>query len=235
MKEILEKVRRELLEASDDKAREAGERYFREEVKMYGIKSKQVREIAQDNFVTVRKLDKKQIMDLCEMLWRSGMMEESFVACLWTGKITGQFTPADFETLQGWVFRYVSNWASCDTLCNHTVGDFIQMYPAYLAELRSWARSDNRWVRRASAVTLIVPARRGKFLDDIFEIAAILLEDSDDMVQKGYGWMLKAASEAHQQEVFNFVMRNKTRMPRTALRYAIEKMPPELRSQAMAR
>jgi len=54
-------------------------------------------------------------------------------------------------------------------------------------------------------------------------------------VQKGYGWMLKAASEAHQQEVFNFVMRNKTRMPRTALRYAIEKMPPELRSQAMAR
>jgi 3-methyladenine DNA glycosylase AlkD len=235
MKEILEKVRGELLAASDIKAREAGERYFREEVKLYGIKAKQVREIARDNFMTVRKLDKAQIMDLCEMLWQSGMIEESIVACLWTEKLTRQFTPADFETLQRWVFRYVSNWASCDTLCNHTVGDFIQMYPAYLTELRKWARSGNRWVRRASAVTLIVPARRGKFLEEIFEIAGILLEDKDDMVQKGYGWMLKAASEAHQQEVFEFVMRHKACMPRTALRYAIEKMPADLRSEAMAR
>jgi 3-methyladenine DNA glycosylase AlkD len=48
-----------------------------------------------------------------------------------------------------------------------------------------------------------------------------------------YGWMLKAASQAHQQDVFDFVVRNKAVMPRTALRYAIEKMPPELKSAAM--
>jgi 3-methyladenine DNA glycosylase AlkD len=54
-------------------------------------------------------------------------------------------------------------------------------------------------------------------------------------VQKGYGWMLKAASQAHQQEVFNYVMRNKAIMPRTSLRYAIEKMPRELKEQAMAK
>jgi len=57
--------------------------------------------------------------------------------------------------------------------------------------------------------------------------------DDDDLVQKGYGWMLKAASEAHQREVFEYVMKNKTEMPRTALRYAIEKMPEELRKAAM--
>jgi 3-methyladenine DNA glycosylase AlkD len=88
-------------------------------------------------------------------------------------------------------------------------------------------------MKRAAAVSLIVPARRGKFLPDIVEIADILLTDRDDMVQKGYGWMLKAASQSHQQEVFNYVMRNKAVMPRTALRYAIEKMPQELRKQAM--
>lgn len=235
MEEVLKKVRNELLEASDEKARESGQRYFREEVKLYGIRSRQVREIARENFSIIRKFDKARILSLCEDLWQSGMMEETFIACLWTEKISRQFTPDDFATLQRWVFSYVNNWASCDTLCNHTVGDFIQMYPSYLDELRRWARSDNRWVRRASAVTLIIPARRGKFLDDIFEIALILLEDRDDMVQKGYGWMLKVASEAHQQEVFDFVIKNKARMPRTALRYAIEKMPPELRSQAMAR
>jgi len=88
-------------------------------------------------------------------------------------------------------------------------------------------------MRRASAVTLIIPARHGKFLKEIFELADILLTDKDDMVQKGYGWMLKAASEAHQDQVFEYVMNKKDIMPRTALRYAIEKMPSDLRLKAM--
>ncbi len=56
----------------------------------------------------------------------------------------------------------------------------------------------------------------------------------DDLVQKGYGWMLKDASVYYQKEVFDFIMRNKNKMPRTALRYAIEKMPQSLRKKAMA-
>ena len=88
-------------------------------------------------------------------------------------------------------------------------------------------------MRRAAAVTLIIPARKGKFLDDILEIADILLEDQDDLVRKGYGWMLKAASEANQHAIFDYVMRNKSVMPRTSLRYAIEKMPKELKDKAM--
>jgi 3-methyladenine DNA glycosylase AlkD len=71
------------------------------------------------------------------------------------------------------------------------------------------------------------------FLNDIFEIANTLLTDKHDLVQKGYGWMLKAASQAQEKEVFDFVMSKKSIMPRTALRYAIEKMPPELKSRAM--
>lgn len=88
-------------------------------------------------------------------------------------------------------------------------------------------------MRRASAVTLIIPARKGKFLNEIFKIADILLKDSDDLVQKGYGWMLKAASESHQDKVFEYILRNKAAMPRTSLRYAIEKMPEEMRKLAM--
>ncbi|MFH0874439.1 MAG: DNA alkylation repair protein [archaeon] len=62
---------------------------------------------------------------------------------------------------------------------------------------------------------------------------SILLEDSDDMVQKGYGWLLKEESRMHQKEVFDYVIKNKSKMPRTALRYAIELMPKELRAKAM--
>ena len=75
-------------------------------------------------------------------------------------------------------------------------------------------------MKRASAVSLIIPARNGKFLKAIIELADIMLTDGDDMVQKGYGWMLKAVSQAHQKEIFEYVLKNKATMPRTALRYA---------------
>ncbi|MCU0459987.1 MAG: DNA alkylation repair protein [Bacteroidales bacterium] len=235
MKDILEKVRRELKEASDEKTREQGLRYFREEVKLYGIRAKTVSEIAKANYPLIRKAGKDEILAMCDSLWKSDMMEESFVACMWSEKQATAFVPADFSILEKWVHNYVTNWASCDTLCNHTVGDFIQKYPEYIAELKKWARSDNRWVKRASAVSLIIPARKGKFPEDIFEIADILLPDRDDMVQKGYGWMLKEASKPYQKEVFDYVMDHKAVMPRTALRYAIEKMPPDMRAAAMSK
>lgn len=88
-------------------------------------------------------------------------------------------------------------------------------------------------MRRASAVSLIDPAKKGLFLKDIFEISDILFLDKDDLVQKGYGWMLKAASQVHEEMVFKYVMKNKKAMPRTALRYAIEKMPKALKEKAM--
>ena len=90
-------------------------------------------------------------------------------------------------------------------------------------------------MRRAAAVSLIVPGKHGKFLKEIFAIADILLCDDDDMVQKGYGWMLKVASQVHEKQIFDYVMKNKKKMPRTALRYAIEKMPKELKARAMAK
>jgi 3-methyladenine DNA glycosylase AlkD len=113
------------------------------------------------------------------------------------------------------------------------MGDFIERYPESIEELKRWTRSENRWMRRAAAVSLIVPAKHGKFLNESLEIAGLLLTDTDDLVQKGYGWLLKEASRKHTDEVFTFVMKNRRAMPRTALRYAIELMPKDLRAAAM--
>jgi 3-methyladenine DNA glycosylase AlkD len=88
-------------------------------------------------------------------------------------------------------------------------------------------------MRRAAAVSLIVPAKHGKFLKESMEIADLLLTDNDDMVQKGYGWLLKEASRKHTEEIYSYVMKNKRMMPRTALRYAIELMPKEMKTEAM--
>jgi 3-methyladenine DNA glycosylase AlkD len=235
MNSIIENLRQELIKNSDEKTRISGERFFKEEVKLYGIRSAEVNRISKEHYKAIPDKSKENIFALCRDLWKSGLMEESFVACNWSYNVHKQYDPSDFSIFEIWVNKYIGNWASCDTLCNHTVGTFIEMYPDYLEGLKKWATSSNRWVKRASAVSLIVPARNGKFLPDIFEIADILHSDIDDMVQKGYGWMLKAASQAHQQEVFEYVMKKKGTMPRTSLRYAIEKMPSELKALAMAK
>jgi 3-methyladenine DNA glycosylase AlkD len=89
-------------------------------------------------------------------------------------------------------------------------------------------------MKRAAAVSLIVPARRGLFLNEVLEIAIILLKDEDDLVQKGVGWMLKVAAQQHELTIQEFVMKHKTQMPRTSFRYAIENMNEAWRKKALS-
>lgn len=233
MEAIITKVRQALVANADENTRIGSQRYFKEQITVHGVKAAIVQNIAKELYSEVKYMPKQEIFVVCEKLWQSDFLEESFVACNWSEKLTKQFEKGDFEIFEQWIKNYVNNWASCDTLCNHTVGNFVMKFPEFISKLKEFAHSENRWAKRAAAVSLIIPARKGLFLNDIFEIADILLIDSDDLVQKGYGWMLKAASQAHQQAVFEYVMSKKAVMPRTALRYAIEKMPEGLKKQAM--
>ena len=235
MNSIIAEIRAALRENANPATMQSGERFFKEAVKLYGVKTAIVSRIGKESYPRITDQKKAVIFGLCEELWQSGYLEESFIACNWSYAVRKDYEPKDFAVFEAWVNNYVSNWASCDTLCNHTIGAFVAMYPAALADLKRWALSPNRWTRRAAAVSLIISAREGKFLTDIFAIADTLLLDGDDLVQKGYGWMLKAASQAHQGQVFDYVMAHKKTMPRTALRYALEKLPPELKVKAMAK
>ncbi len=232
---LITKIRQELKNNKDEKTQKTSQNFFKEEIKCYGIRSAIVSKIGKDHFKFIENKEKNNIFSLCEQLWQSGYIEESFIACNWSYFVHKEYMPDDIAVFEKWINQYVTNWASCDTLCNHTVGEFIEMYPEYIVELKKWAKSTNRWMRRAASVSLIVPARKGKFLPELFEIADILLPDKDDLVQKGYGWMLKAASKNHQKEVLDYVVSKKHIMPRTALRYAIEKMPQDLKVKAMSK
>jgi len=233
MKDILKKVHQELIKHSSPEVKQGSFRYFKEAINPYGVKASDSGKISKELFQEIKNLKKDNIFQLCEELFKSGYLEASFIACNWSYNVNKQFVPSDSKIFENWIKKYVNNWATCDTLCNHTVGAFIEMYPDYISKLKEFAKSENRWIKRASSVTLIIPGKKGMFLTDIFEIADTLLLDKDDMVQKGYGWMLKVASQAHQKEVFDFIMQRKDRMPRTALRYSIEKMPQELKEKAM--
>ena len=233
MDDLISLIRAELESNIDMRTKENSSRFFKENVKCYGVKTALVSKMAKKYFNLVSEKSKNEIYSYCEELLISDYLEESFIAFKWAYSLKDQYEPEDFAVFERWVGDYVNNWAKCDTLCNHTIGTFIQMYPQYIDSLKNWTSSQNRWYKRAAAVSLIVPARKGEFFNEILEIADMLLTDDDDLVRKGYGWMLKEASREHQQEIFEYVMQHKKIMPRTSLRYAIEKFPKDMRNKAM--
>jgi 3-methyladenine DNA glycosylase AlkD len=233
MSDIAQRIRNELKENTDEKTRNSFQKFFKEKVECYGVKTGTVGKIARKYWNEIKSKNKKEIFELCEDLLRSDYTEEASIVSSWGMNFKSFIESEDLLVFEKWIKKYLNNWAKCDGFCNHAVGDLIAKYPSKVKELKKWAKSDNRWLKRASAVTLIIPAKKGEFLKEAFEISGILLVDADDMVQKGYGWLLKEESRKHQREVFEYVMENKHKMPRTALRYAIELMPEELRKKAM--
>jgi len=231
---ILLSIRKELKKTSSKKTKEGFNRFFKEPIKCHGVKSSDVTRIANFYWKTeIKDLPKTIVFEICEELLKSDYCEEAFIICNWCPKLIASFEKKDIKIFKIWINKYINNWAKCDSFCNHTIGSLILKYPELVKELKVWSKSKNQWMRRASAVSLILPARKGIFLKDIFEISDRLLLDKEDMVQKGYGWMLKEASRLHQKEVFDYVIRNKKNMPRTSLRYAIELMPKNLKKKAM--
>ncbi len=230
---IIDCIRRDLKAQSDPKIQKASQHFFKDAIMCYGLKTATVTTIAKKYWKLVKNRDKEEIFRLCEELYKSGYIEETFIVSNWIYALSKRFEKNDLSTFQRFIGTYITNWASCDSFCNHAMGDYFERFPDQIDELKRWTRSGNRWVRRAAAVSLIVPAKHGKFLDEVFAIADLLLTDKDDMVQKGYGWLLKEASRLHQDEVFNYVLKHRRVMPRTALRYAIELMPKDLKTVAM--
>ncbi|MBI4162423.1 MAG: DNA alkylation repair protein, partial [Candidatus Aenigmarchaeota archaeon] len=216
-------------------------RLFKEGRKVYGVRTPVTRKIARKYWKHLPANDakrpyikeKNEIFKISEQLLLSGYHEPLTIAFQWALDVKNQYSEEDFAVFEKWLKKYVNNWASCDDLCCGAFGIFLYKYPKFLPNVFAWTKSRNRWMKRAAVVSLIYSLRRGKYLKQAFKTADALLTDKDDLVQKGYGWMLKEASRNYQKEVFNHVMKNKQMTPRTALRYAVEKMPRSMQRKAM--
>jgi 3-methyladenine DNA glycosylase AlkD len=210
------------------------QQFFKEKLEHpVGLKTSVLRGISNKGFRRVKPLGRDVILDLCDALLASRKRYTRFVAFEWAGKLESEFEKEDFARFERWLRAYVDSWADCDGLCCGVLGPLIARFPDLSAKRMKWAGSRSLWLRRASAVSLIVPARRGLLIDDVLKSARALLTDPEDLVQKGCGWMLKEAGDRFLPEVHRFVMANKGKMPRTALRYAIEKWPSARRREAM--
>lgn len=218
---------------SDPVYQKSVQRFFLEPIKCYGTRKDAVKKIAKLYWSSIKDKPKAEIFDVCDQLLAIGYMETSVVPFTWALALKKQYEPKDFKIFQNWFKNYVTNWALCDDLCGGAFGALLKKYPELIDTTQPWVHSKNRWMRRASVVCLIYAGLTHDQLPLIFKRCRILLADQDLMIQKGYGWLLKKAADHYQKEVFEFVMEHKQEMPRTALRYAIEKMPQSLKRQAM--
>ncbi len=234
---IIKRLKKEIAAKSTPENQHDYQRFFKEKLKEpVGLKTPILRKISDRCYKEEAKdLSAREILAAGDLLLASNERYMRFVAFEWAIKVKRDYEPKDFKRFETWLKKYVENWGACDHLCCGPLGNLIFQFPELVSKTKSWRKSNNRWVRRASAVSLILPVRKEKLLPEVFTTAETLLEDADDMVQKGYGWMLKEASHEFPNEVFAFVMDLKATMPRTALRYAIEKYPPEKRKVAMAK
>jgi 3-methyladenine DNA glycosylase AlkD len=210
------------------------QRFHKEKLKQpEGLNATTLRIISKLCFKNLKGAPADDILSIGDDLLASGERYMRFFAFDWALKVKREYQPKHFRLFQLWLKKYVDNWGACDHLCTGPIGNLVHQFPEVATKIRPWTKSRNRWPRRAAAVSLIVAVRKGELLGEVFRTADILLKDADDMVQKGYGWMLKEATGEFPAEVFAYIMKNKRVMPRTALRYAIEKLPPAKRKEAM--
>ncbi len=129
MDPVIAAIRRELRENADPVIRESSKRFFKEEIRCYGIKTATVTAIAKEYWKQVKSRDKNKIFSLCEELYRSGCMEESFIVSTWAHSLSDRFEEGDLAVFERWIDTWITNWASCDGFCNHAMGDFFSKYP----------------------------------------------------------------------------------------------------------
>lgn len=227
--EILSTLECELQKHTDPIYKQQAARFFKEKITLIGVRIPLVRKISVLYFRQIKKMQKEDLFQLIEELLQKKNQEYTVIAFDWLYRIKKFFTKEDIYFFERYLEKYITNWAVCDDLCTHALGYFIYKYPEYISELKKWTQSLNRWMRRAAAITLIYGLNKKLYLEDALLIADQLLQDSDDLVQKGYGWMLKKASESFPQDIYNYVEKHKHTMPRTALRYAIEKLSSDQR------
>lgn len=122
----------------------------------------------------------------------------------------------------------INNWDLVDVSAEHIIG--AQMDPANTAALETLARSEHLWERRIAMLATFYWIRRGVF-GPALKIATLLRHDSHDLIHKAVGWMLREIGKRDREVEELFLRKHYRTMPRTTLRYAIERFPEDLRLQ----
>ena len=238
-------VKRAVAEARRALARQArpagafdASRYFRGAVTLgfYNVGTRAVREMAKA--IHRAHSDDWSITDalaFADLLIRDRHLEAKSIGIELLARYRRQFTRGLLPVWKRWLSRNdAANWATTDAICGYLIGPLIASYPPLVARVASWAGDRNMWVRRASAVSLVALARKGDALPVVYGVARRLHADREDLIQKAAGWLLREAGKRDPARLERYLRMNGRSIPRTTVRYAIERMPARKRQELIA-
>lgn len=199
--------------------------FFKEEVQSRGWYTAELRKVAVRLRRTIlREQGLAFLIDVADQLFQGSMLEEKICAVMLLESQTTNFGDREFALFDSWLDR-VSSWADHDSLVHNLIAPMILSKPGRCREVFRWAKSPNRWRRRAACVALIRGAREKEFFREITRLSNQLLRDEDDMVQKGLGWLLRETAKADPKGTFPYLMKIRDAAPRLVLRTACETLP----------
>jgi len=147
--------------------------------------------------------------------------------------LTYRFERTKDETERARIVRFyqqhveaINNWDLVDLSCYKILGRWLHDKNKQL--LYDWARTPHLWKQRIAMVSCMYFVKRGDFADCL-AIADLLISHSHDLIHKAVGWMLREVGKKDEQRLIDYLTPRYRQMPRTMLRYAIERFTPELR------
>jgi 3-methyladenine DNA glycosylase AlkD len=201
-----DEIRRALKAGGSAKRSSSAQRFFKEEIQSHGWRTADLRRAAlRWRRQILQQSDLKFLLQVADHLFTGEINEEKNVAVFLLENITDKFGDAEFRLLESWLPR-IRNWSDHDGLVHYLIAPMMVAKPAHASRIFHWAKSRNRWFRRAACVALIQGTRRKMFFSRIVRVSGILLCDEDDMVQKGLGWLLRETAKADPQRAVSYLM-----------------------------
>jgi 3-methyladenine DNA glycosylase AlkD len=209
--------------------------FFKDEIKSHGWYTADLRRAIRHARKEIRRKDGLDfLVQVADRLFAGSVLEEKIAAVFLLEGLDAEFGDSEFRLFESWLDR-VSSWADHDALVHDLIAPMIVARPSRTSAVFRWAKSRNRWLRRAACVALIRGSRRQLFFREILRLSDSLLADEDDMVQKGLGWLLRETAKFNARRTVPYLMKVRGKTPRLVLRTACETLPAATKERILQR
>jgi 3-methyladenine DNA glycosylase AlkD len=226
-------LKQNLKNISTTEKAKASHRYFPHGINCIGATAPDIKLIIDNFHCDNTELTAVEMLSITEYLLQEAEFSEEILLAfgLLNKFVKNNYDESLLLRFEFWLENYVTNWSHVDDLCIKTIYQFLMSRPHLITKMQHWAYSDVSWCRRASNVVWVkfIKRKMGKSIYSldkklVFKNCDLLINDKDEFVQKSTGWLLKVTSVQHPQSVFEYIQKNCETMPRSTIRYAIEKM-----------
>lgn len=230
---IAAQIRRALRDGGSAEHATGVQWFFKDEIKSHGWYTAALRRAAlscRRDLLKEHGLD--FLIEVADHLFSGSVLEEKIFAVFLLEKLNAEFDDHEFKRFDSWLDR-ISSWADHDALIHDLIAPMIAGQPGRAKTVFRWAKSPNRWRRRAACVALIRGARGQMFFPEIQRLSNLLLADEDDMVRKGLGWLLRETAKFDARRTVPYLMKIRDRAPRLVLRTACETLPTAIKRRIL--